>query len=287
MDSNLPDMQELTNDLLVLRAGISLVAAEKSKCDMVTEKYANLEKTVCQKYFGQNTIPPAIKPKNNRAHTVIGFASAGCCILYIAFTILLFYLEIFGLAWICGLVALALAVVAVTKLSTIKSNKLRYKVAFDLYENIVKNTPIAEEETSELRVQCINECKIHREQAKSLYSVFAEKYSEILDERDWVNLDLIIFYLQTGRAENLKEALQQVDRQRQTDAIVGAINNAAKEICNTFRQESERTRQVIVACTSLIEQKLNTLIAYEGVQAAILVGSSMDRIMQDVHTVIA
>ncbi len=63
----------------------------------------------------------------------------------------------------------------------------------------------------------------------------ATKAYPLIDFRDWENVDLIIYYFETGRADDMKEALQLVDRQRQTDEIVDAIEMASKSICKTFK----------------------------------------------------
>ncbi len=70
--------------------------------------------------------------------------------------------------------------------------------------------------------------------AKSLVmeNALRETYDTVLDESDWGNIDLIIHYLETGRADSLKEALLQVDRQLQTNQIVEAIGKASEAICN-------------------------------------------------------
>ena len=64
----------------------------------------------------------------------------------------------------------------------------------------------------------------------------AVKAFPVIDFRDWENTDLLIYYFETGRAENLKEALQLVDRQRQTDQITDAIDMAASAIEKTIQQ---------------------------------------------------
>ncbi len=66
------------------------------------------------------------------------------------------------------------------------------------------------------------------ESARGLYTV--------IDFRDWANVDLIIFYYETGRADTMKEALQQVDRQRQNDTLVRAIGMATEMLAKTIRQ---------------------------------------------------
>lgn len=69
---------------------------------------------------------------------------------------------------------------------------------------------------------------------KAMYQTLEESYATILDPRDWENLDLLIYYISTGRADTLKEALQQVDRLKQTAMIVNAIGEASKNICQSI-----------------------------------------------------
>lgn len=59
------------------------------------------------------------------------------------------------------------------------------------------------------------------------YRELLEQFSSLLDERDWKNLDLVIYQIETGRADSIKEALHQVDRELQTERIVKSVFNAA------------------------------------------------------------
>lgn len=66
--------------------------------------------------------------------------------------------------------------------------------------------------------------------AKAMYSSLANVFSYLVDERDWANLDYLIYAIETGRADTIKEALQLLDREKQTDRIVAAIQAASREI---------------------------------------------------------
>lgn len=57
----------------------------------------------------------------------------------------------------------------------------------------------------------------------------------VIDERDWGNLDIIIYELETGRADTIKEALQQTDLYIRHGEIVGLIKAATEAICSTIR----------------------------------------------------
>ncbi|MBP3308698.1 MAG: hypothetical protein J6L90_04570 [Clostridia bacterium] len=52
----------------------------------------------------------------------------------------------------------------------------------------------------------------------------------IIDSSDWESTDLLIYYLQTRRADNIKDALACLDRQKQTSAIVNAVKQAHQDI---------------------------------------------------------
>lgn len=94
---------------------------------------------------------------------------------------------------------------------------------------------------------------------KEFYNTYLSSFINVLDERDWKNLDLIIFILETHRADTLKEALQQVDMYRHTEKIARAIENASLAICNTIRQESDRISLAIGNCVDTINSRLQII----------------------------
>ena len=83
----------------------------------------------------------------------------------------------------------------------------------------------------------------------------------MLDTRDWQHIDLIIFCFETGRADNIKEALLWVDRQVQTDQIISAVNNASAQIQNTIQNGFQKLHTDMVKCFSVISNQLDG-IAY-------------------------
>ena len=70
-------------------------------------------------------------------------------------------------------------------------------------------------------------------------------------------MDLIIFYLSTGRADSLKEALLLVDKQRQTDQISNAINQAAQHISFTMKDATYRLAGIIDSCFNNLSNQIN------------------------------
>ncbi len=109
------------------------------------------------------------------------------------------------------------------------------------------------EDTASIAVDTdINACS-------ALNTALQKEFGALLDERDWKHLDLIIFYFETGRADSFKEALQQVDREVQTNRIVGAIENAGTLIARTIHMGMTALRADMVRCFSLLSEQIDSL----------------------------
>lgn len=81
-------------------------------------------------------------------------------------------------------------------------------------------------------------------------------HSSIVDIRDWENLDFIIFYIETGRADTIKEALLLVDKQRQTDQLVKAIGLATRSVCQTINVGLGRLHESMMKGFALLSDQI-------------------------------
>ena len=95
------------------------------------------------------------------------------------------------------------------------------------------------------------------QRVKNIKQALDAQFQNILTEDDWGNADLLIFYLQTGRADSLKEALILADRQRQTEQITNAIRYASEQISNQFRSSFDRLEHVIDKCCLDLSNQIN------------------------------
>lgn len=91
---------------------------------------------------------------------------------------------------------------------------------------------------------------------KEFYPSYLARFEKVLDPRDWRNLDLVIFILETGRADNLRDALIQVDGYRHTEAIVNAVSSASQAICRTISNEADRLQRAIATHVDTINSNL-------------------------------
>lgn len=85
------------------------------------------------------------------------------------------------------------------------------------------------------------------------------EYKNLLNPADWHNIDLCIYYLQTGRADTIKESLLLTDRQRQTDEIVDAVEAASDRISLEIRSGFRALGETMVSCFNALCAQINTV----------------------------
>jgi len=76
-------------------------------------------------------------------------------------------------------------------------------------------------------------------QSANIDKIMTAKYPWVA-KSDWGNTDMLIYYMQTGRADTLKEALYHVDRQLQSEQIVKAVNDSAAYVSQTINKTLNR-----------------------------------------------
>ena len=128
-----------------------------------------------------------------------------------------------------------------------------------------------------------------------IYEALQREYGSILDERDWQYLDLVIFYYETGRAFTKQEALQQVDREVQTERIIDSIDRAAVYIGNTIRmgtyiissQIEGLSRQLSNISLDIKELNVNvkSLISYDGTDMTRSISPRISAVVQQIDKI--
>lgn len=103
----------------------------------------------------------------------------------------------------------------------------------DMQEHQEKTRKFEEEKQLALQ-KSMNDIRQKKENTSNLLKTLAKQ--SLVDERDWENLDLLIYELETGRADSIKEALQQTDLLIRHNEIKQAIGKASEAICNTIQQ---------------------------------------------------
>lgn len=111
-------------------------------------------------------------------------------------------------------------------------------------------------ETLELIKSAAAKATPYVEVAVALTAALDVAFTEYIDFRDWENLDYIIYCIETRRSDNMKEALAAVDRQRQTEQIVSAVEAAGREIGRTMNMAINRLGDRMVSCFKVVSAQL-------------------------------
>lgn len=85
-----------------------------------------------------------------------------------------------------------------------------------------------------------NNVKTTTEEGLVIYSALETTYSSLLDTRDWGNVDLLIYYLETNRADTVKEALHCLDEQLRHTELMTLLAMATKEVCSRIESWGSR-----------------------------------------------
>ena len=101
----------------------------------------------------------------------------------------------------------------------------------------------------------------HVDPAKAVYQSLIQIFSGQIDERDWSSLDYLIYAVETGRADSIKESLQLLDREKQTNRIVAAIQTASKEIAQILNRGFSALSEQMTKSFVILSKQIQTSTA--------------------------
>lgn len=92
-------------------------------------------------------------------------------------------------------------------------------------------------------------------------SCLDRQFCDLIDRRDWKYVDYIIFCLETGRADTLKESLKFADEENRTQRLENAIEQAKNSIENTINSRFDSLQNVMVAEFANLNSSINSAMA--------------------------
>lgn len=107
------------------------------------------------------------------------------------------------------------------------------------------------------------------DELRPIYDATIATYSDMIDERDWEYLDVVIYYFETKRADSIKEALQLVDRMVQKNLIISAVETASKDIQNCIYNACRVLAGTITAACNKICAGLGAVVSATDMQNAL------------------
>lgn len=126
-------------------------------------------------------------------------------------------------------------------------------------QHMLENLPQVRENARKILKEKDDKIAPIKESCNDFYMALKKQFDSLLDERDWKNLDLVIYELETRRADSVKEALQLVDRELQTERIQQTIVQATEQICYEIRRGFAEIKATIIECSSVISAQLATV----------------------------
>lgn len=101
-----------------------------------------------------------------------------------------------------------------------------------------------------------NYIKQYAYESKVTIKTLENTFSSLIDERDWENLDSVIYFIETGRADSIKEALQLVDSKKGVEEIKALIITASENIQNTISANTKRMASYLTSCFNHLENEI-------------------------------
>ncbi len=92
---------------------------------------------------------------------------------------------------------------------------------------------------------------------KEIYKQTHSQYDSFIHPLDWQYLDLIVYLFETGRANEIKEALNEIDHWVRHNQLITTINQMGNQIEQALRQGFRRLEQHINNRLNTIEQRVN------------------------------
>lgn len=111
--------------------------------------------------------------------------------------------------------------------------------------------------------------------SRVLYKTLYKEYKDFLDVRDWQNIDLLIFYFETGRVDTMKEALQEVDKQRRAEMVAQTVLYASNQICQIINIRMKELQSNMTECFSRLFDGLTVM--HQSIISQIKTGQEIQR----------
>ena len=85
---------------------------------------------------------------------------------------------------------------------------------------------------------------------------FTKQYAPVCHPSNWKDIDSILYYLITGRAETLRDALNLMDRRRDAEMIAKELKAASELISQEVRKTREDLTEALAVCADRICQSV-------------------------------
>ena len=236
---------------------------EKLRSDEFKDN-CNKELKECSDEVDDSTKHILSRIKSGTVRTVIGTVLLGLGLIAVVVSVLALSVNVWGIVGgaVLAILGLSLLITGVQNRKDCRKtmqNTIEFHSAFtERTAQLLKDAQSALAQVDSLRAQANEKIQPTQDVCESIYKTLVQEYGEILDPRDWQYLDLIIYYVETNRAIDLRDALLQLDRERQTQQIINAVKEATYVISKTIQTEMSALRSTISSGFSSLQKSINS-----------------------------
>ena len=88
--------------------------------------------------------------------------------------------------------------------------------------------------------------------ALTLYNSATETYADFFHPQNWINLDRVVFYLTTGRANTLMDALNLMDQRLNAEMIADEVRMSSSVVRNSIQNMQQSVQYGVANCARAI-----------------------------------
>ena len=94
------------------------------------------------------------------------------------------------------------------------------------------------------------------DEGTQVYLAIKDAYGEAFHPDNWKYLDRVVYYLTTGRADNLKDALSILDQRLNAELIASEIQASSEMLSNEIRQSKQEITATLIKCADEISSSI-------------------------------
>ena len=98
-----------------------------------------------------------------------------------------------------------------------------------------------------------------RNNSIAIKQALAESYKDLISPADWQHIDVIMYYLETHRADSIKEALNIIDSKLQFEQLTNVITSSAEAVCGYIQSGFIKLNNNLIKSHEIIMDKLDDI----------------------------
>lgn len=104
-----------------------------------------------------------------------------------------------------------------------------------------------------------NDIKKVQKNSVDIKQALIETYKDLLNPADWQHIDVIMYYIETHRADSIKEALNIIDSKLQFEQLANVVVSSAEAVCGYIQRGFIKLNNNLTSSHNMIMDKLGDI----------------------------